>query len=178
MKKKSTFANPLWIVAIILIGFAAMKLATRSTSDGGVIPAAERKVAGDLVWPLADGQTWKLSDQRGKVVLVNYFATWCPPCVREVPDIVKAGNDFGPKGLSMLWVSLDQDEKPVAPFTARNHMQEPISMGAGDPKAALFETIPVTHLYDRQGRLARIYNGMLDESSLRADLQKLITEAP
>src|SRR4051794_12900021 len=107
---------PAAFLATGLAVLIAISIYRNHSTPGELIPVAERKPAGDIEWPLPDGTTCRLSDYKGKVVLINYFATWCPPCVREMPGIVSAVNDLGPKGVPALAVSLDKEPGKVPPF--------------------------------------------------------------
>ena len=97
---------------------------------------------------------WAFRDLRGKVVLVNFWATWCPPCRREMPDMEALYQRFGPHGLVILAIS-DQDAGKVAPFIAAQKYTYPILLDPGRKVHQLFgvEGIPKSFLYDRNGKL-------------------------
>jgi peroxiredoxin len=106
---------------------------------------------------LADltGKRWTLKDLRGSVVLVNFWATWCPPCRKEMPDMEALHERFGPKGLVILAIS-DEELGKVQPFIADRHYSYPILLDPGRKVNDLFrvEGIPKSFVYDREGRLA------------------------
>lgn len=101
-----------------------------------------------------DGRQWTLQDLRGKVVLVNFWATWCPPCRKEMPDLNKLYKEFKGKGFVVLAIS---DEKPetVRSFLAKHKVKYPILIDPGDKVHKLFavDGIPKSYLYDRDGKL-------------------------
>ena len=100
------------------------------------------------------GKTWTLKEQRGKVVLLNFWATWCPPCRKEMPDLESLYKQFKDRGLLILAIS-DEDAGKVAPFIAEQKVTYPILLDPGRKVNELFqiEGIPKTFIYDRNGKL-------------------------
>jgi len=100
------------------------------------------------------GKSWTLRDLRGKVVLVNFWATWCPPCRKEMPDLEALGKRFGPQGLVILAIS-DEDAGKVKPFIAEHQISYPILLDPGRKVNETFrvEGIPKSFVYDRDGKL-------------------------
>lgn len=100
------------------------------------------------------GVKWSLKDLRGKVVLVNFWATWCPPCRKEMPDMEALYQRFGPRGLVILAIS-DEDSAKVQPFIAEHKYSYPILLDPGRKVAQVFgvEGIPKSFLYGRDGKL-------------------------
>jgi peroxiredoxin len=123
------------------------------------------------------GNSWTLKDLRGKVALVNFWATWCPPCRKEMPDLEALGKRFRDQGLVILAIS-DEDATKVKPFIAEKQFTFPILLDPDRKVNKLFdvEGIPKTFIYDRQGRLAaqaidmrteHQLLGMLDQAGIR-----------
>lgn len=106
---------------------------------------------------LADlkGKRWSLKELRGSVVLVNFWATWCPPCRKEMPDLDALYRRWGPKGLVILAIS-DEEAGKVEPFMAEHPVSYPILLDPGRKVNETFrvEGIPKTFVYDRAGKLA------------------------
>ncbi len=100
------------------------------------------------------GETWKLSDLRGKVVLVNFWATWCPPCRKEMPDLEALYNRFKDKGLVILAIS-DEEAEKVQPFITERKITYPVMLDPGRKVNELFqvEGIPKSFVYNREGKL-------------------------
>jgi peroxiredoxin len=100
------------------------------------------------------GKTWTLSQLRGKVVLVNFWATWCPPCRKEMPDLQELYDRFKDQGFVILAVS-DEDAGKVKPFVAERNVTYPILLDPGRKVNELFqiEGIPKSFVYDRKGAL-------------------------
>jgi peroxiredoxin len=101
-----------------------------------------------------NGKTWTLKDLRGKVVLVNFWATWCPPCRKEMPDLETLYSRFGPQGLVILGIS-DEDAATVSPFIAKQGTTYPILLDPGRNVNELFQIdgIPKTFVYGRDGKI-------------------------
>ncbi len=145
---------------------------------GSPTAAAERGSANDFSLPTLDGRTWNLADHRGRVVLVNFWATWCPPCRMETPDLVSLQSDYKTRGLDIVGVNMDEDQSAVGPFVARYRINYPVVLprqpfALGDQ----IEALPTSILLDRNGRVARRYVGMISEAAVRADIDKLLAES-
>jgi peroxiredoxin len=102
-----------------------------------------------------DGKSWTLRQLTGKVVVVNFWATWCPPCRKEMPDLDAIHRQFSDKGLVILAISDEESEK-VKPFLAEHPVSYPVLLDPGRKVNDLFVVrgIPKTFVYDRSGRLA------------------------
>src|SRR5581483_3699324 len=100
------------------------------------------------------GKSWTLRDLRGKVVVVNFWATWCPPCRKEMPDLNALYQRYKDDGLVVLAIS-DEDAAKVQPFIAERHISYPILLDAGRKVNDEFriDGIPKTFVYNRDGRL-------------------------
>ncbi len=105
---------------------------------------------------LADlqGKSWHLQDLRGKVVLVNFWATWCPPCRKEMPDLDALYNKYKDQGFVVLAIS-DEEVAKVAPFIAEHKIGYPVLLDPGRKVNDIFivEGIPKSLVYDRGGKL-------------------------
>ena len=138
---------------------------------------ARRRAIPDFQMARLDGQPWKLSDQRGKVLLLNFWASWCGPCRRETPGLVRLARDYGARGLEVAGVSMDENTADVHRFIAQYRVPYPILLPpAGNSVASGVESLPTTLLIDRQGRVARSYLGAESESVFRRDVERLLAE--
>ena len=115
----------------------------------------QRRQAADFTLTDLTGQSWTLKSLRGKVVLVNFWATWCPPCRKEMPDLDALYGRFQGQGLVILAIS-DEDAAKVKPFIAERRFTYPILLDPGRKVHELFSVqgIPKSFVYDRQGKLA------------------------
>jgi peroxiredoxin len=114
----------------------------------------ERRQNADFTLTGIAGESWSLKNLRGKVVLVNFWATWCPPCRKEMPDLETLYRRFGLRGLVILAIS-DEDASKVKPFIAAQHFTYPILLDPGRRVEKLFsiDSIPRTFVYNREGKL-------------------------
>ncbi len=115
----------------------------------------QRRQQADFTLTDLDGTPWTLKNLRGKVVLVNFWATWCPPCRKEMPDLQTLYTRFKDQGLVILAIS-DEDAGKVKPFVAERNVTYPVLLDPGRKVNELFqvEGIPKSFVYDRNGRLA------------------------
>jgi peroxiredoxin len=114
----------------------------------------ERRQRADFTMTDIEGKPWTLSALRGKVVLVNFWATWCPPCRKEMPDLEGLYERFKDQGFVILAIS-DEDATKVKPFIAERGITYPILLDPGRKVNGLFvvEGIPKSFVYDRNGKL-------------------------
>src|SRR4051812_25459099 len=134
----------------------------KASSDDPQFTAAMAKLAADdeararVDFTLSDldGKSWTLSDLRGKVVLVNFWATWCPPCRKEMPDLDSLYKKFKNQGLVILAVD-DEEVGKIKPYLAEHPVTYPILLDPGRKTNESFriDGIPKSFVYDRQGKL-------------------------
>ncbi len=111
----------------------------------------------------ANGQTVRLSDYKGKVVLLDFWATWCGPCKVEIPWFMDFEKEFKDRGFTVLGVSMDEDGwKVVKPYMADMKMNYPVLLGNDDVSAKYggLDSLPTTLLIDRQGRVVSKHIGI------------------
>jgi cytochrome c biogenesis protein CcmG, thiol:disulfide interchange protein DsbE len=130
----------------------------------------EPSLAGSEAKPFAfemNGKQQQLSDLRGKVVVLNFWATWCPPCVEETPSLVALQREIAPKGGMVLGISVDDDAQAYAHFIQTNGIDFPTFRDPSDKIAKEYGTYmyPETYIIDRHGRIARKLVGEQDWTS-------------
>ena len=155
-------------VAMLCAGLA---VATPGCNFSG--PPQTGDIAPEFVLQSIAGATRKLSNYRGKVVLVNLWATWCPPCVAELPILERLAADYADKGLVVLAVAGDEDIQAVRDFLAKSPVKLEVLL---DPNGAIgtrygITGYPETFFVDRQGRLRDKIIGPLPHEGREADAQ-------
>jgi len=177
---KSLRQNLLEWLGILTVGLVLLFFfAPESWWQFGVAPEAGRKDGAEFSLRNlnAGGEDWNFNDQRGRVVVVNYWATWCPPCRVETPGLVSVANGYKPRGVEVVGVTLDEDLDLVPKFVESYKIPYEILLPGGDPNVGGSEmALPTTFLYDKKGRLAKKYTGIVLESTLKSDIETLLTE--
>jgi peroxiredoxin len=145
----------------------------------GLYPEAGRKPAAGFALQDAAGKTVKTQDYRGKVVLLDFWATWCTGCKKEIPWFSAFQATYGEKGLAVIGVSMDEDGwKALRPFLEEHRV--PYEMVLGDSatgKGYGIANLPDTFLIDRQGRVAAAYReGLVDRENVEANIKTLLSE--
>ncbi|PYV18057.1 MAG: hypothetical protein DMG21_06185 [Acidobacteria bacterium] len=123
-----------------------------------------------------DGHKLDLADYRGKVVLLDFWATWCGPCRIEIPGFVDLENRFRDQGLAVIGISLDNDIDPVRPFYKEFRMNYPVALG-DNKLAELYGGIiymPTTFLIGRDGRIYRKHLGATDIDVFEEEIKELL----
>jgi len=139
------------VAAVVAVAFGYVYLA----ENKGYALRAGTAVPELRLPALAGGET-ALASYRGRVVLLNFWATWCPPCVAELPSLERLHRALGPEGLVVLTVATDEDETELRQFVAQHALTLPILKDPGGRLAASqYHTTgyPETFLLDREGRL-------------------------
>jgi peroxiredoxin len=139
-------------------------------------PASARKPAPDFSLADASGKQVKLSDTKGKVVLLNFWATWCGGCQTEIPWFIDLNNRYKGAGLSVIGVALDDDGyKSVTPYVKEKNVNYTIVVGPQTlAKQYAVEAMPVTLLIDREGKIAATHVGLITKAEYQAEIETLL----
>ncbi|MCP3138373.1 TlpA family protein disulfide reductase [Pyxidicoccus xibeiensis] len=147
---------------------------SRLVPDGMAAPAMEMERLG--------GGTLKLEELRGQVVMLDFWATWCPPCREEMPALVKLAKEYEPQGL--VFVAASRDDGPRAPrlveaFVKRNLPDlRPYVVYASDEVARAFQVtaLPTLYFLDREGKVMDAQRGALSEDALRRRIERALKQ--
>lgn len=124
-----------------------------------------------------DGEVVKSADFAGKVLLVTFFATWCPPCRQEVPTFIELQNDYGPKGFSVIGLSVDdRGSSVVAKMMKKEKVNYPVLMAKGKTARDFggIVGIPISFLVNKQGIIVKRYTGYVQKSLLENDIKDIL----
>lgn len=126
-----------------------------------------------------DGEPVKLSDYQGKVVLVNFWATWCGPCVVETPSLVRMYNKYKSKGFAVIGVALQSEEDGVKEFIKRYRVPYAVARDTSSEIGLRYQVfaLPSSFLFSPEGKVKRAFTGFVAEETLEKELQKLLGPA-
>jgi thiol-disulfide isomerase/thioredoxin len=123
------------------------------------------------------GRTIRLSDYKGKLLIVNFWATWCPPCRAEMPDMVKMQRNYGKSGLQVIGITYPpQTVREVQQFVRKLKINYPVVLGTKETKS-LFdrsETLPLTIIIDRDGNIRDRIEGILLSEEFEQKIKPLL----
>jgi peroxiredoxin len=162
-------------VAIFMLLVSCSQSETSVRAD--TKPAKSRKAAPEFTLKDANGSTVKLSDYHGKVVLLNFWATWCGPCQLEIPWFVEFEQQYKSKGFAVVGVSMDDDGwTAVKPYLAEKKVNYRVLLG-NDSVTQLYggvDSLPTTFMIDRDGKIAAIHIGLAGKNEYLNEIQSLL----
>jgi peroxiredoxin len=175
-------STPPWanLLLAVTMGLALVGASTTSPTVRVALQSEQdRKPAPNFILRDASGKVTTLKDYRGKVVLLDFWATWCHGCKEEIPWFSQLDKTYGAKGLVVVGVSLDEKGWPVVkPFLASAKVSYRIVLG--DDRTAQeygIQSLPDGYLIDRQGRIAAVYsNGLVDKDNLETNIRMTLQE--
>jgi cytochrome c biogenesis protein CcmG/thiol:disulfide interchange protein DsbE len=148
------------------------------TASAGVHPSTNRKPAPDFTLKDSNGTPVKLSDYKGKVVLLNFWATWCGPCAMEIPWFIEFEQQYKSQGFAVLGVSMDDEGwSAVKPYIAEHKLNYRVMLG-NDSVSQLYgglDALPTTFILDRDGKIAfPAHVGLINKSEYVQEVQSLL----
>jgi peroxiredoxin len=163
--------------ALLALSSCARDAVTISDDTVQAASDTERKPAPDFTLKDAEGRDVSLSDYQGKVVLLNFWATWCGPCKIEMPWFVDFQRKYKDRGFSVIAVSLDDEGwEIVRPFTDKFELNFPVVVGS-DEMADQFggvAALPTTFIIDKEGRIVNSHMGLVGRGEYEEDIEALL----
>jgi len=165
------------IIVLVLLGLGIyLGLRRRSQHTGTAeinITATQVVPAPDFALTDINGQPLRLSDYKGKVVLLDFWATWCAPCRSEIPKFVEWQKQYGPQGLQVIGISMDDSEKPVPGFVQQFGINYPVAVGdakLADQYGGVLG-LPVNFVIGRDGQIHGKHVGVTDTAVLEHEIK-------
>jgi len=152
---------------------------TGSTTDGAIPAPREGFLAPDFTLQTLDGETVTLSDLRGQAVLINLWATWCPPCRAEMPAIQKLYAEYKDQGFEVMAVNMTYQDIPTAvlPFTQEHALTFPVLLDETGDVASKYElrSLPSSFFINRDGFIQEVViGGPMSEALLRTRIESIL----
>jgi len=175
------------VITLVALCFVGAGAGGQQSVHAALVPAASRAAAPAFGMPDSSGKAVQLSDYRGKVVLLNFWATACGGCKIEIPWFIDLQAGHKSDSFTVVGVSMDTsyekltgaDEawSKVRPFVADNKMNYPVLLGDYTLLTSYkLAALPATFLIDKQGRIAASYAGVVDKGDVEANIGKLLAE--
>jgi peroxiredoxin len=178
---RAAFAAGIALLALAaVLGVRAFRLthAAQPVARAAACPADAKKANLDLTLPDLDGHDVKLSDYAGKVLLIDFWATWCVPCQVEIPGFVELHDKYTERGAQVLGLVVMDDFAKAKPFAESHHMTYPIlnAVDREDVEAAFgpLMGLPTSFVVARDGRICSAHLGVPDVTSPEPTLEKSI----
>jgi thiol-disulfide isomerase/thioredoxin len=165
--------------AIVGVTLVAVSLVTSVPVSANITRAALRKDAPGFSLTDSKGAPVKLADYKGKVVLLDFWATWCTGCKVEIPWYVEFQKKYEGEGLASIGVAMDEEGwEKVKPYLAEHPIGYPVIIGDADfgKTFGVIASLPVTLLIDRHGKIAESHLGMVEKDAFEKDISQLLQE--
>ncbi len=154
------------LLVLIFISLSFFACTKSDTGSGKPSSAQTAGIAPDFVLKDIEGKDIQLSRYKGKIVVLEFWATWCPPCKATIPELIALQKKYAEKGLVVLGISIDEgDNLPskLSAFSKENKINYPILIGSEEVSRSYeVMSIPVTVLIGRDGRIIASYKGYVD----------------
>jgi peroxiredoxin len=167
------------LVAVLALVTSLCSCSASSSTKAASKSSRERKPAPEFTLTDANGSSVKLSDYRGKVVLLNFWATWCGPCTLEIPWFIEFEQEYKSRGLEVVGISMDDDGwAAVKPYVSEHKMNYRVLMG-DDSVSQLYggvDALPTSFIIDRDGNIASVHVGLAGKDEYLEEIRSLLGE--
>jgi len=174
MKRQIFFIVWLGLFALATIFPASSIFAQRKTRTSSKTVVAAKPLP-NLTLNTIDGQKWSLEENRGRVVLIKFWATWCAPCREEIPALVRLSNEYKASGLEVVGINIDSENiEQINAFIKDYKINYPVLLAAPGSLLSRQKAVPMSLLVDETGILAKKYVGAAKESVFEKDIKDLL----
>jgi len=165
------------IARLALIPVLTGMLGLSGCSDEYRTDSAEREVAADFVLRLFDGQDFRLSDHKGKPVFINFWASWCIPCIEEAAAIEQVHQEYSKKGVVFVGIAINDTEDKAREFVDEYKLSFATGLDPGEiHKSYPLYGVPTTLFIDKQGKISYLHMGGVTEDLIRHEIDKIMLE--
>jgi peroxiredoxin len=185
-----THSSPGRVIALMLVGFGFLALGISffmtqrdsasyaSTSEFSTVPAEVDFPAPELTLTTLAGDEASLSDYRGSVVLVNLWATWCPPCTEEMPTLKAFYEKYHSQGFELIAIDQGETLEAVVPFVKEFALPFPVWLDTGSQAGIVFKTmnLPSSYVIDRTGQVRLMWIGGISKRNLEKYVPDIIKD--
>ena len=167
------------VIAVVFIMLVAGRRMRERRAASGTLSAGNvnGQLAPDFTLKSTDGKEVKLSDLRGKAVLLNFWATWCGPCKVEIPWFIELEKQYASQGLVIVGVAMDDDAEKVVPKFAQEMKIDYTVLLGTEPVADLYggvEGLPMTFYIDRNGKIVKRVAGLVSHSEIEDGIKQAL----
>ena len=166
------FKSCSFVLALLLSSL----LLVQGCSEDTTAQKTAMETAPDFEMALFDGGNFRLSEHRGKVIVINFFASWCVSCGEETPLIEKAAHEYSPQSVMFLAIAVDDTEKKAKAFMQKMGLTIPAGLDkTGKIKDAYgLYGMPTTFFIDKSGKISYLHAGVVTEELLKHEINKLL----
>ena len=170
--------KPLVVVVVIVLAVVAGVLTQHYVDGASQAPSVLGQKRIDFTMADIDGRPRHLSEWDGKIILVNFWATWCPPCQEEIPGFVQLQSEYGKQGLQIVGVAVDEVDA-VRKFVRDHGMNYPVLVGDEDGNLSReygndMDALPYSILIDRQGKIVETRRGIFSSAEVETAIKPLL----
>jgi peroxiredoxin len=178
MTEKGKNKYPMWIVwllALIVAIIIFYMISPTSVQHPSSTSSTTNAEAPSFTLSDIDGHSVSLSNYGGKVIILDFWAPWCPPCRREIPDFISLQNQYASQGLQIIGIGLDQPNN-VASFVQEHGINYPVVVGSNAITNLYggISGIPTTFVIDRRGNIINKFEGFTNRSIFEEEIKKLL----
>ncbi|MBA3066306.1 TlpA family protein disulfide reductase [bacterium] len=168
------------LAAVFFLSFSACRVSENGAGEASSLSGkkAQRRTAADFTVPSINGASVNLASLRGKVIIIDFWATWCGPCVYEIPGFINLKNKYAKDGFEIIGLSVDRDKAAVMDFVRQKGINYPVAFADGDLQDQYggIKGIPTTFFIDRSGRIADKIVGAHEEIFFENKIKELLNE--